>query len=275
LENIGEAEIQWSGLPASVLADEVRNWWNVQRPAWSQRVNSVYRKVGDGLLWAGRKTVNYFRGGSETASLTTLEDFHSAEKRTAIEFVSKIMEKLEILASMENPVLRREIAELTSGEHREALLQRAYSVLDSLPPVDQEFRVLLHQRLSDWAEENPKTASWMHLLDNVMTAAHPLVTVTLALSGIFVTPHLVYQMASGAAVATAGEAAIKAGSEGIAGKAAALFRQIQEDYVLSRSHCFADKFQKELWRDILTRLQSGASVTETDTFQRCRNWRAD
>ena len=275
LEHIGEAEIQWSGLPAAILADEVRNWWNTRRPAWSRKVNAVYRKVGGGLLWAGRKTVNYFRGGSDTASLTTLEDFQIAEQRTAIEFVSKIMEKLETLSSMDNPVLRHEIAELTSGEHRAVLLQRAYSVLDSLPPVDQEFRELLHQRLSEWVAENPKTASWMHLLDDIMTAAHPLVTVTLALSGVFVMPHLVYQMASGAAVATVGEVAIQAGSEGIAGKAANLFRQIQEDYVLSRSHCFAEKFQKELWQDILTRLQAGAAVTETDIFKRCRNWQAE
>ena len=272
LENIGEAEIQWSGLPASILSEEVRMWWNSHRPAWSQKVNSVYRKVGGGLLWAGRKTVNLFRGGNNTAPITTLEDFHIAERRTAIEFVGRIMDKLEVLASMENPVLRREIAELTSGEHRALLLQRAYSVLDSLPPVDQDFRELLHRRLTDWAAENPKTASWMHMLDNVMTAAHPLITVTLALSGGLAFTAPLYQVASGAAVMAVGETAIQAGSEGVAGKAANLFRQIQEDYVQRRSQCFAGAFQKELWQDIMSRLASGASVVETDVFKRCRNW---
>jgi len=272
LENIGNAEIHWSGLPAAILADEVRAWWNSHRPAWSQKVNSVYHKIGSGLLWSVRKTVNYFKGSSPAASVTSLEDFRAAEQRAVIEFVGKIMEKLEGLAGRENPVLRREIAELTSGEHRSLLLRRAYSVLDSLPPVDQDFRELLHRRLSDWVAENPKMTAWMHMLDNIMTAAHPIVTVTLALSGGLVATAFVYQAVGGAAAVAVGEAAIQAGSEGVAGKAAGLFRQIQEDYVLTRAKSFSEEFQKELWQDIMTRLQSGASATESDIFQRCRHW---
>jgi hypothetical protein len=274
LENIGDAEIQWSGLPAAILADEIWTWWHTKRPAWSQTINAVYHKVGGGLLWAGRKAVNFLRSKNGTTPMTTLEDFRMAEQRTAIEFVGQIMDKLATLASKENPVLRSEISELTSGTHRALLLQRAYSVLDSLPPVDQEFRKLLHRRLSDWFTENPKTAAWMQMLDNVMTAAHPFVTVSLALSGGLAAIPFAYQVAGGAAAAVVGETAIQAGSEGIAGKAANLFRQIQEDYVLTRSKCFAKEFQKELWQDIMTRLQTGASVTETDIFQRCRNWRS-
>jgi hypothetical protein len=275
LENIGDAEVQWSGLPATILADEVRTWWNANRPAWSQTINSVYRTVGGGLLWSVRKTVNYFKGGSDTGQITSLEDFRAAERRTAIEFVGKIMDKLATLADTENPVLRREISALTSGEHRASLLQRAYSVLDSLPPVDQEFRELLHQRLSDWAAENPKMAAWMQMLDNIMTAAHPFVTVALAVSGGWIVAGgATAAVVAGGATAMVGETAIQAGTEGIAGKAANLFRQIQEDYVLTRSKGFAEGFRKELWQDIMTRLQAGASVTESDVFQRCRNWQS-
>jgi len=275
LENVGSAEVQWSGLPATLLAEEVRTWWNSHRPAWSQKVNSVYRTIGGGLLRSVRKTVNYIKGSNDdTEQISSLEDFRAAEQRTAIEFVGKIMDKLTTLADTENPVLRREISELTSGAHRAMLLQRAYSVLDSLPPVHQGFRELLHRRLSDWAAKNPKMTAWMQMLDNVVTAAHPLVTVTLALSGGLVAATSLYQVAGGAAAVAVGEAAIQAGSEGISGKAAKLFRQIQEDYVLTRSKRFAEKFQRELWRDIITRLQTGASVTESDIFKRCRNWQS-
>ncbi|MDR0328726.1 MAG: 50S ribosome-binding GTPase [Planctomycetaceae bacterium] len=274
LENIGEAEIQWSGLPAAVLADEVRMWWNAQRPVWSQKVNSVYRSVGGGLLWAGRKTVNFFRGPHDADSITTLEEFRTAEHGTAIDYVGKIMEKLETLARVDNPVLRREIAELTSGEHRAKLLQRADSVLESMPPVDQDFRERLHQHLADWAAENPKTASWMHMADDIMSAVHPIMTVTLALSGGLLDAPLAYQMASGAAVMAVGETAIQAGAESVSGRAANLFRKIQEDYILTRSQRFAEAFQKELWQDIMTRLAAGAAATETDVFKRCRSWHA-
>jgi len=275
LESIGDTEVQWSGLPASMLADEIRAWWNSRRPAWSQKVNSVYRTIGGGLLWSARKAANYFRGKSEGEEITSLEDFHAAEQRTVIEFIGKVMNKLETLADTKNSVLRREISELTSGEHRALLLQRAYSVLDSLAPVDQEFRELLHRRLSDWVEQNPKTTAWMQTLDNIVTAAHPLITVTLAVSGLAVVTPIVAQVAVGAAAIAMGESAIQAGSEGITGGAANLFRQIQEDYVLTRSQRFSEEFQKELWYDVMTRLQTGASVTETDIFQRCRNWRSE
>ena len=276
LENIGDTEVQWSGLPSSMLAAEIRTWWHSHRPAWSQKVNSVYRTIGSGLLLPARKAVNYFWGKSEREEVTSLEDFHAAEQRAVIEFIGKVMNKLETLANTENPVLRREISALTSGEHRALLLQRAYSVLDSLAPVDQEFRELLHRRLSDWMVQNPKTTAWMKMLDNIMTAAHPLVTVALAVSGGWVVAGgaTAVVVASGAGAAVVGETAIRVGAEGIAGKAAQLFRQIQEDYVLTRSQRFSEEFQKELWHDVMTRLQMGASVTETDVFKRCRNWRS-
>jgi len=271
LKNIGDTEVQWSGLPAAMLSEEIRNWWNSHRPAWSQKVNSVYRKVGGGLLWAGRKTMNYFSGKNEK-QISTLDDFHAAEHRTVIEFIGKVIDKLETLADTENPILRREISELTCGEHRAVLLQRGYAVLESLPPAGQDFRELLYQRLADWTAENPKTTAWMQTLDTIMTAAHPFITVTLAVSGLAVTAPIAFQVASGAAATAIGEAAIQAGSEGVAGKAANLFRQIQEDYVLTRSKRFAEEFQKELWREVMSRLQPGALVTETDIFKRCRNW---
>jgi hypothetical protein len=276
LETLGETEVSWPGLPAAILADEVRTWWNSHRPAWSQKINSVYRKVGGGLLWSVRKTVNYFTGNSDTEQMKSLEDFRTAERQAAIEFVSKIIDQLDKLADTENPVLRREISESTSGTHRAWLLQRAYSVLDSFPPVDQEFRTLLYQRLSDWAAENPKTAAWMHTLDNIMTAAHPLITGALAVSGGWVVAGgATAAVVAGGATAMVGETALQAGAESIAGKAAKLFQQIQEDYVGTRSQAFAEGFQKELWQDIMARLQTGASATQSDTFQRCRNWRTE
>jgi hypothetical protein len=275
LKNIGNTDVQWSGSPATLLADEIRNWWNTHRPAWSQKINAVYHKVGGGLLWSVKKATNYVLGNRENTSITSLDDFHAAEHRTAIEFVGKVIEKLETLADTENPVLRREILELTSGEHRAVLLQRAHAVLDSMPPIDKDFRELLHRRLSDWLAENPRTAVWMQTLDNIMTAAHPLITVTLAVSGLAVATPIVSQVAVGAAATAVGEVALQAGAEGVAGQTANLFRQIQEDYVLARSKNFAEEFQKELWQEVMTRLQTGASVAETNDFKRCRNWHCD
>jgi hypothetical protein len=279
LENIGDTEVQWSGLPSAMLADEIRNWWNSGRPALSQKINNFYRTIGTGLLFPVRKAANYFTGNrNDDSQITSLDDFRSAEHRAVIELVGKMMGKLETLADADNPVLRREILELTSGEHRVLLLQRAHRVLDTMPPVDEDFRHVLRQRLTEWTAKNPKKTAWIQTLDHAATAARPIITVTLAVGGFwaagaYVVSHMVVDAVMASGITAGGEAAIHAGSEGITGGAAHLFRQIQEDYVLLRSKKFSDEFQKELWRDVMSRLQTGATITETDAFKRCRNWK--
>ena len=279
LEHAGEASVHWPGLPTGLLVEEIRSWWNSGRPGWSQRINGVYRTVGNGLLWPVRKASRHiserYLGGKPIRS-EPLDDFRSRENQAVVFFVEDIIRRLEKIAETENPVLRREILELIGGENRAALLDRAHTVLNDLEPVDEDFRTILRSRLDDWADRNPQKLSWIRSLDTITTVARPVVTVTLVLSGMAVGAQVVSQtvgeMAIAGGITAGGEAAIHAGSEGAAHGTARLFQKIQEDYVLARSRRFYEEFQKELWQDVIDRLRTGAAVAESDVFLKCKAW---
>ncbi|MDR2756799.1 MAG: 50S ribosome-binding GTPase [Planctomycetaceae bacterium] len=279
LENASETEVNWPGLPTTILAEEIRIWWNSGRAGWSQNVNYVYRTVGNKILQPVRKVTGYISSryfGVKHDSLNSLTEFYNREHQTVVEFISRIIAQLEKISETDNPVLRREILELIGGEHRAALFNRAHTVLASLEPVDSEFRETLQKRLTEWSQKNPKIVSWIRSLDYVATAVRPMITVTFAMSGFALGAHVVSQMIGEMAIAggvtAGGEAILYAGSENAQHSIAQLFQKIQEDYVLARSKRFYAEFHKELWRDVLDRFRIGAGVAESEIFRQCQNW---
>lgn len=279
LENAGETDIRWPALPSPILVEEIRAWWNEGRPNWSQNINRVYRTVGGGLLWPVRKATQYvstnFFGGKPKTQ-TPLEEFREQENESILEFVTQVIYRLEELAETENPVLRREILELIGGENRVLLLDRARRVLGDLEPVDASFRRVLQRHLTEWSEKNPKALGWLRSLDTVTTVARPVITVTLAATGFVLGAQLVGQVVGEAAIAggvtAGGEAVLHAGSETTQQQIARLFGNIQRDFVLARSQRFYEEFRKDIWNDVIDRLRTGATVTETEVFRRCVNW---
>ncbi|MDR3197268.1 MAG: 50S ribosome-binding GTPase [Planctomycetaceae bacterium] len=279
LENASETEVKWPGLPAAVLAEEIRIWWNSGRPGWSQNINYAYRAVGNKILQPVRKVMGHISSyyfGAKHYSLDPLAEFYNEEHQAVIEFISRIIERLERISETDNPVLRREILELIGGEHRAALFDRAHTVLASLEPVDDEFRTTLHNHLTEWSQKNPKIVGWIRSLDYIATVARPVITLTFAVSGFALGAQVVGQMIGEMAIAggvtAGGEAILHAGSESAQRNIAQLFRKIQEDYVFSRSKRFYAEFHKELWRDVLDRFRTGAGVVESEIFRQCRNW---
>ncbi|MDR2441697.1 MAG: 50S ribosome-binding GTPase [Planctomycetaceae bacterium] len=279
LENASETEVNWPGLPTTVLAEEIRRWWNLGRPGWSQSINAVYRKVGDKILRPVRNIAGYISShyfGAKHDSLNSLAEFYNKEHQAVVEFISRIIERLEKISETDNPVLRREILELIGGEHRAALFDRANTVLTSLEPVDNEFREILHKHLTEWSQKNPKIVAWIRSLDYIATAARPVITVTFAISGFALGAHVINLAIGDVAIAggitAGGEAILHAGSENAQHSIAQLFQKIQEDYVLTRSKRFYAEFHKELWRNVLDRFRTGAGVAESEIFRQCRNW---
>lgn len=278
LESDDKTQIDWPGMPSFLLAEEIRAWWHEGRPNWAQGVNDTYRKVGGILFWPIKKASQYVSTqyfGMNPPSVNPLSDFQERERGSVLEFVERIVQRLERLAETDNPVLRRELLDLVGGEHRAQLLDRAHSVLDSLEPVDADFRESLRKNLGDWAEHNPQAVGWIRSLDNIATVARPVITVSLFATGGWLGAEAVGQMVGGTVAAVGGETVLHAGTEGAKQGTAKLFQRIQEDFVLSRSKRFFEAFQKELWQDVIRRLKIGASVVQSEAFRECKNWKAE
>lgn len=278
LENVGETKIDWPGMPTFLLSEEIRTWWNEGRPGWSQNINDAYRTVGGYLAWPVKKASRYVSEnylGWKRSQNNPLADFQERENAAILEFVEKIIGQLESLAETDNPVLRRELLDLVGGENRARLIDRAHSVLNSMEPVDTDFRMSLRKHLSDWAEKNPQAVGWIRSLDHIATVARPVITVSLFATGGWLGAEVVGQVVGGTVATVGGESVLHAGSEGAKHGTAKLFQNIQRDFVFNRSKRFVEAFQKELWKDVVDRLKTGAEVIRSDTFARCKNWKAE
>ncbi len=270
LGSIEETTVHWPGLPSFLLVDEVRRWWNEGRPDWSKKVNGVYRTVGSSLLWPLRKATSMI---VSKPSVDPLELFRMSEHKTVAEFVGTVVKRLEKLAETSNPILRDEIIRMIGGERRAMLVERAHQAVDALEPVDDAFRKRLQQYLSDWAKDYPQAVSWLRSADTVATAARPVITVTLALSGLALGAHVGAQALGEAffagGVTAGGEAMLHVGGEGIQQSTATLFAKIQEDFVASRSRRFYQRFHGDLWNDLIGRLKAGAEIVESQQYRDC------
>jgi hypothetical protein len=284
----GKTKIEWPAIPISILADEMRMWWNEEkRPAWSRRINDVYRRIGVKLTYPFRK----LRGiivrklfmqdvGGVVQDDDLLQYFRKLERGVVLTFIESIFNRLEILSRTDNLVLRREMLALTSGVKRVEILKRAEETLDELEPIDKSFREVFRRNLTEWSERNPVKTNLFRTVDRVLTVMRPMVTVSLVVSGfvigsVVVIPWVGVNVIGGLAavggVVVGGEAIIYTASEGIKVNLARLFRRVQEEFTVFRSRSFHIKFLGELWGGVVSRLRTGSMVSSSSEFKDCQD----
>jgi hypothetical protein len=275
-------EVELPAIPVSVLAEEVRRWWHEEkRPAWSQKINNIYRVVGGKLVMPLVKLRDVvakkvfaqgerYRYRDDNLQLF----FREREESAAVTFVEKVFKRLETLAQTDNPVLRCEMQNLTSGVKRVELLERAKSVLGELEPVDVSFHNAVRTNLSEWSAKNHFAVNLLQSIDQVVTLVRPVVTVSLVLGGFaigsVIAAPFVAEVAMIGGVTAGGEAILHSSSETIKLSIARLLQKIQEDFVIARSKKFHTEFLRELWQDVVNRLKSGANIAESDQFKKCQ-----
>jgi hypothetical protein len=282
-----KTKIEWPAIPISILADEMRKWWNEEkRPMWSRRINDIYRWVGLRLLYPFRKLWGIIvrklflqDENVEVSGDNLLQYFRRMERGVALTFIESIFNRLEVLSKTDNLALRRETLSLISGERRIELLKRVEDVLDGLEPIDANFRDVFRRNLVEWSERNPVKTNLFRSIDQALTIMRPLVTVSLVVSGfvigsVVVSSWVGLNIAGGIAtvggVAVGGEVILYTASEGIKVNLARLFRHVQEEFTVSRSRQFQTTFLGELWGDVVNRLKSGAAVSNSSEFQDCK-----
>lgn len=270
LSRAEQEELQWPGLPGSLLVQEVREWWNEKRPNWSQKMHGAYRVIGNGVLWPVRKVWNSFSGNKNPVD--PIEEFRKSEFDTVTQIVQKTLERLEKMAETENTVLKSELTELLGGEHRKKLVEETRAAHDSMKPIGDDFRTYLRTTLDAWTEEHPGAVSTVKWLDHAAAIARPVITVTLfaggfsfagdviGQTGTLVVGHVVGEAAIAGGITGGGEAVIHQGGEGIKRTLANTFKNIQEEYARDRAKQFFEWFQREIWSDLLQRLAKGEEI---------------
>lgn len=273
------ARVQWPALPAEVLVDEIRSWWDAHRNIWSRRIHGFYRTVGRGASWPVRAAWDAIA----TPGPDPIDSFHRQERGAIVLAVEKLIDELDRLAQIGNDMLRPRLAALLTGDARRKLLERVQASHDQLPPVDDDYREFVRHELDSWGKENPRAINFLRSLDHVAAVARPAITVSLAVSGWVLAGGLVHEAAMQAATHTATELATEAAvAGGLAGggeillgttgeslrrAAARLFGRLQTRYAQQRAAWLAGWLERELLGETLAELRRGAELPQSAEFQ--------
>lgn len=105
------ARVAWPSLPAGVLVDEIRRWWDDGRSPWSRRIHGFYRTVGRGVTWPVRTAWAAMAGPHPEP----LSAFHNQERQAIVLAVEKVLDELDRLARVGNDTLRPRLMRLLGG----------------------------------------------------------------------------------------------------------------------------------------------------------------
>jgi hypothetical protein len=273
------ARVGWPSLPASVLVDEIRDWWDTSRQPWSRHIHGFYRVLGRGVTWPVRATWNAVAGPQSDP----LAAFQRQERAAIVLAVEKLLDELQRLAQVGNDTLRPRLLRLLGGRARATLLDRVQAAHENLPAIDEHYREFLHGELDAWRQSNPRAVRFLQSLDHLVAVARPAITVALFFTGLHFAGDVAGQAAAHAAGASAGqlatEAAITGGitgggeaivsttSEGVRQAAGRLFLRLQSRYTQQRARWLADWLERELLGDLLADLRCGAEVAEGEEFR--------
>jgi hypothetical protein len=272
------ARVDWPLLPAGVLVDEIRDWWNEERRPWSRRIHGFYRVLGRGATWPLRAAWDSLAG----PPTDPLALFQRQERNAIVSAVGKLLAELNRLAQVGNDTLRPRLLDLLGGQARRDLLDRVQAAHAQLPAVDENYREFLHGELDAWRKSNPRAVRFLQSLDHLAALARPAITTALFFTGLHFAGDLVGQAAVHAAGHTAGqiatEAAITGGitgggeilvgatGEGVSQAAGRLFLRLQSRYAQQRARWLAECLEKELLGGLLGELRRGAGVPQSPAF---------
>ncbi|MCC6125389.1 MAG: 50S ribosome-binding GTPase [Pirellulales bacterium] len=273
------ARVDWPALPAGVLVEEIRGWWNGTREPWSRRIHGFYRALGRGVTWPLRAAWASATGPADDP----LAAFRKLERAAVISAVGKLLDELGRLAQVGNDTLRPRLLKLLSGHARSELLARVEKAHDDLPAVDAHYREFLRVELNAWREGNPRAAKLMQSLDRFAAAARPAISIGLFFTGLHFAGdlagqaavhaasqsagHLAAEAAIAGGIAGGGEAIVGATSEGVGQAAGRVFLKLQSRYAQERAQWLADWLERELLGGLLGELRQGAEVPQSKAFR--------
>ncbi len=273
------ARVDWPMLPAGVLVEEIRAWWDAHRESWSRHIHGFYRVLGRGVTWPIRAAWSSMSG----PNVDPLISFQQQERAAIVAAVGKLLDELDRLSQIGNDTLRPRLLKLLGGHARAELLARVQAAHKQLPAVDENYREFLCDELDKWKQENPRIVRYLQSFDHLAALARPAITIGLFFTGLHFAGDLAGQAAVHAAGHTAsqiateaaitggitggGEALVSTTSEGVSQAAARLFLRLQSRYAQQRAGWLADWLESELLGSLLSELRLGAEVPQSPAFR--------
>ena len=259
-------DIDWPAIPKAMLADEIGRWCNSKRSDLLQNVGATYNTLLAPVQWAWGS----FRNRMASKQQHTEQQ---EELAAVMQLVEKTIDQLKLLAiSTSNRVLKDELNHYLIGAKRKELLAAGERIHSQIPPkTDAYMRGEVYAILNRWAEENPEQWQKLHKIDVAALGTHAVLSV-----GAIATCGILGIVALGAAGLTpllitggifgGSEALLKILGEEVRMKIAEMKVAIQKKYAAWRKGIFLERFESELWGEMLRKFDAFSTVAKSKEY---------
>ena len=264
----------WPTIPSSLLVDEVRQWWAVQRKGWTARVHDSYNLLTRAVMLPVRMARDRIQG--EPADPVQL--YRAREWAAVLETIEEVYEKLEWLAELGNDLLKPRLAKLLTGVSRAGLIQQIRQSHEETD-IASELRTLVQTEMSAFSEESPEFFKLFRRLDSLAAAARPAVSVILAITGVgligdvvFTSAatttlgHLTADVVGGTVVASVGESVLSEGVSQGAGQLQMRLRKLHQRFAAVRAAWLARLLKEHLLGTLPEDLQAASRMSTSAEF---------
>lgn len=262
----------WPVPPNAILIEEMWGWWRQHREAWTAGIHGFYARVGGAV----RQGVQAVRSRMGYAAADPIAEYREQEWNAIVRVLQNLYEQLQIITTLDNPLLTERLSNLLGGTTREAVLvqlQREHERFDFAALIQE-----LVQTEMEWLRtERQPLFELLRKVDGATAVFRPVVTIGFALGGGVGAEHLLIHAATqtlthvavdasaAAATTMAGEVAAAAAT-GMVGQAKASLLRLHEKFKQRREAWLLDQLRLHLLGGLLTDLEGGATVADSKAF---------
>ena len=266
-------QADWPAPPNGLLVEEMWSWWREHREAWTAGIHGFYARLGGAL----RTGIHVIRTQLGHVPVDPIEQYRQQEWEAIVRVLQHLYEQLQVITTLDNPLLSDRLNRLLSGTSCEAVLARLRQAHDR-EDIPSLVRDLVQTEMEWLRQERQPLFEVLRKVDGATAVFRPVLTVGFALGGGIgaehflmdaatqTLTHLAVDASAAAATTVAGEVAVDA-STGIVGQAKASLLRLHEKFKQRREAWLLNQLRQQLLGELLTDLETGATVVKSDSFQ--------
>jgi hypothetical protein len=263
----------WPAAPNSLIIDEMWNWWDHHREAWTASIHGFYSRIG---RWVGGG-VRVVRERIWGPTSSPLEEYRQAEWDAMVGVLQQVYDQLHVVTTLGNALLTSRLEQLLAGTTCESVLEKLHR-----DQVEFDFQALIRKlvetELAAVESQHQDIFEFLRNADRAAAVVRPGLTLLLALGGgigaedllmragaQWVT-HVAIDTTAAASTTVVGEAVIDSATS-LLGQAKIWLLKLHEKFKSEREAWLVGKLKEYLLGDLLTELQLGASVPQLPCYQ--------
>jgi hypothetical protein len=262
----------WPAPPNSLLVEEMWEWWNNHREAWTSNIHGFYARFGQMVNGGLRGVRNRIWGEPQPP----LDEYRRAEWDAIVRVLEQVYEQLRVVSTLGNQILTTRLERLLAGTSCESVLERLRQEHDEFD-FSKLINILVDQEMNAIRNGQVQLFQILRNADRAAAVARPAVTLLLFFGGAIGAEqmlvhaatqslaHVAVDATAAAGTTIAGEAVVETAS-GVIGQAKSHLLKLHEKFKSQREAWLIAKLKEYLLGDMLEELMQGASVPKTASF---------